>query len=123
MRKTGRATLIILFLLGLFALMPAGFSQTITDNEPATILQQILAKQNELSSRQEITINSINDLKMQMHDDLNVFITKEEFETFKTEIYKKVDAKADLSTVVFTSFIVGGFWFLIFLLFKGQGKI
>ena len=120
MREKGRAVLTILFLLVLFALMPAVFSQ---DNEPATVLQQILQRQSESSSKQDILINSINDLKIQIHDDLNVFITKEEFEQFKTEAYKKIDSKADLTMVVFASFVIGAFWFLIFLLFKGQGKM
>jgi len=118
-RKTVRALLALIILLAI----PVIFAQTNDDTLPATVIQQMNQKIDALTERQNIIITSLNDLKIQIHDDLNVFITKEQFEEYKTLLNKKIDSKPDLSTMIFAIIVGGGLFFVLFLIFKGKGQI
>jgi peptidoglycan hydrolase CwlO-like protein len=119
MRKTVWALLALIILL----VIPVIFAQTTDDTLPATVIQQISQKVDAVNERQNTIIASINDLKIQIHDDLNVFVTKEQFEEYKTLLNKKIDSKPDLSTMIFAIIVGGGLFFVLFLIFKGKGQI
>jgi len=119
-RKTALRALALIFLL---VMIPVIFAQTTDDTLPATVIQQISQKVDAVNERQNTIITSLNDLKIQIHDDMNVFITKEQFEEYKTLLNKKIDSKPDLSGTVFAILIGGGLFFVLFLIFKGKGQI
>lgn len=121
MRETGRRVALIIGMVFLF-LIPTAYSQ-VSDSPPATVLQSIQNKVDAVTVKQEVIINSINDFKFQMHEDLNGFITIEQFDAYKAEMNQKLDSKPDFSTILIATIIVGALYFLLFLLFKGQGKM
>jgi len=116
-RKIGRVYILLIIAVFLLTL-PTAISQ---DNLPATVLQQIENRIETISTKQDIILNSLADWKVQSHEDLNNFITKEEFNTFKSEITSKIDSKPDFSTIIASEILVGGLFTLLFLLFKARG--
>ena len=120
----GVAGLFLLILIGgAFAQDPTLYPTITADNLPPTTLQDLQAKINSVNQKIDVLVNSLADLKMQVHDDMNNFVPKEEFRAAVDMLDKKIDTKPDATSIYAASFVIGALYFLLFLLFKAQGKM
>ena len=115
----GVAGLFLLILIsGAFAQVP-----TTGNNLPPTVLQDLQTRIDSVNQKIDVIVNSLADLKMQVHDDMNNFIPKDEFRAATAMLEKKIDTKPDAPSIYAASFVIGALYFLLFLLFKAQGKM